>query len=299
MMTAPTTGPNFGRLAVALACATLVATTMSTTSTAFAAAPAKKAASATVMDENVVRSEHSQALSQALKGDVKGGLRALRALAKKSLPKGEADRVQMSIGRLSYELGDYGDALDAYDKVDKKGPSYLESLEESAWAEFRNDETPNALAKLKTVTSPAFKGQVRSEPFFLQGLAQLRVCDFKSVFKTLDLFKDRFSSDVKSLEASSLPSDKAKLKEIGNTVQKLNLVEAETIQRLYLDENGKKRSGSPAKIKKGSDQLSFPTTEDEELWMDELEGFQVTTKGCLEIDNDMGVAKSVARGVAK
>ncbi|RYZ75840.1 MAG: hypothetical protein EOP05_06775, partial [Proteobacteria bacterium] len=263
-----------------------------------AQASAKESSSAQTskMSETQVRSEHRQALAQALKGDVKGGLRALRSLSK-GLETGEkasseADRVQMSIARLAYETGDYSGAVAAYGKVNKKGSSWLESLEEASWADFRNGETQAALAKLKTVTSPAFKGQVRSEPFFLQGLAQLRVCDFKSVFKTIDLFKDRFSTDVKTLEASPLSSDQAKLKEIGNSVQKLNLVEAETIQRLYLDENGKKRSGSPAKISKSSDQLSFPTLEDDELWMDEIEGFRVTTKGCLEIDNDLGVAKS-------
>jgi hypothetical protein len=280
-------------VALQLTCALLVGTT--TASVAFAKAPAK----ASAMDASAVRSEHRQALSKALNGDVKGGLRALRALAKKALPAAEADRVQMSIGRLAYETGDYEGAVAAYDKVDKNGSSWLESMEEAAWAEFRNNETQKALAKLKTVTSPAFKGQVRSEPFFLQGLAQLRVCDFKSVFKTIDLFKSRFADDVKSLEASASSSDKAKLKEIGNTVQKLNLVEAETIQRLYLDENGKKRSGSVPKISKASDQLSFPTLDDEELWMDELEGFKVTTKGCLEIDDNLGVAKSVAQGVGK
>ena len=294
MRNALTTAPKFGKVAVALACAALV----SSTTAAFAAAPSAKKPVAT-MEAGAVRAEHRQALSQALNGDVKGGLRALKALSKKSLPSDEADRIQMSIGRLSYETGDYAGAVSAYGKVNKNGPSYLESLEEAAWADFRNNETTKALAKLKTVTSPAFKGQVRSEPFFLQGLAQLRVCDFKSVFKTIDTFKSRFSGEVKSLEASPSSADKAKLKEIGNSVQKLNLVEAETIQRLYLDENGKKRSGSPARISKGSDQLSFPTTDDDELWMDELEGFQVTTKGCLEIDIDMGVAKSVAQGVGK
>lgn len=279
--------PTTGKFAVALATLVVISTS------SVMAAPSK------TMNSSAARAEHAEALAMVMKDDVKGGLRALRVLSKKSLSKTEADRVHLSIARLAYETGDYQGAVSAYNKVDKKGPRYLESLEEAAWAEFRNNETTKALAKLKTVTSPAFKDQVRSEPFFLQSLAQLRVCDFKAVFKTIDLFKTRFGDEVKALEASSSLSDKAKLKEIGNTVQKMNLVEAETIQRLYLDENGKKRSGSAPRITKGSDQLSFPTTEDEELWMDELEGFQVTTKGCLEIDNKFGVARSVAQGVGQ
>jgi tetratricopeptide (TPR) repeat protein len=266
--------------------------------TVVAATPKAKAVKAAQpeMSESAVRSEHQKALSKALKGDVKGGLRALQVLAKNKMPKAEGDRVLMTIGRLNYELGNYEAAIIAFDQVDKLGPSYLESLEEMAWAKFRNGSPESSIATLKTVTSPAFKGQVRSEPFFLMGLAQLRVCDYKSVFKTIDLFKTRFTDEVTHLETSASSSDKAKLKEIGMSVQKMNLVEAETIQRLYLDENGKKRSGSVAKIAKGSNEMSFPAQDDEELWLDELEGYKVTLKGCLARDTEdqLSVSKSVA-----
>ncbi|MES2856426.1 MAG: hypothetical protein V4692_11215, partial [Bdellovibrionota bacterium] len=75
---------------------------------------------------------------------------------------------------------------------------------------------------------------------------------------------------------------KTELKEIGETVQKLNIVEAEAIQLLYMDENGKPRKGAPPAIKKDSEQLTFAHQgQGEEVWLDELEGFQVTLKGCV------------------
>jgi tetratricopeptide (TPR) repeat protein len=227
-----------------------------------------------------VQAAHLRALQQAQRGDVKGAIRALQALSVDKVPNGEKDRVFMSLGRLDYEIGNYDQAIAAYAKVRKAGPNWLESLEETAWAQFREGHPEQTVALLKTVTSVAFKDGQSSEPYFLMGLAQLRVCDFKGVFKTIDLFKSRFGGAAKALESSKLASDQLRLKEIGESVQKLNLVEAETIQRLYIDENGKKHSGSTPSITRNSDQLSFPAGEDEEFWLDEVDGYKVSLKGC-------------------
>ena len=226
-------------------------------------------------------SSHLAALNQAMNGDLKGGVRALLVLADKKVPQSDKDRVLLSAGRLQYENGQFDNAIATDAKVSRTGASWMEALEETAWAEFRAGRPQETIARLKTVTSPAFKDDTKSEPLFLMGLAQLRVCDFKAVFKTIDLFKTRFGDKAKVLETSKVAKDQAALAEIGETVQKLNLVEAEVIQRLYVDENGKKRSGSTPSIAKDSDQLSFPTLEDDEFWLDEVDGFKVSLKGCL------------------
>lgn len=228
------------------------------------------------------QAEHLAALNQAARGDIKGAIRALQHLSTEKAPQNEKDRVFLSMGRLDYEIGQFDNAIASYSHVAKTGPSWLESLEETAWAQFREGHPDEAIAKLKTVTSIAFKDHVRSEPFFLMGLAQLRVCDFKGVFKTIEEFKKRFSQETKDLEAKTDAKSQMKVKEIGETVQKLNLVEAETIQRLYVDENGKKRGGSVGKIDHSGDQLSFPSTGDDELWLDELDGYKVALKGCMK-----------------
>jgi tetratricopeptide (TPR) repeat protein len=243
--------------------------------------------------------EHLHALNQAKAGDIKGAVRALQILASKNIAASEKDRVYLSIGRLDYEIGYFDAAITAYGNVDKTGPSWIEALEETAWSEFRAGRPEATIGKLKTVTSIAFKDETRSEPFFLMGLAQLRVCDFKGVFKTIDLFKSRFDGLTKTLEASKLPQDQARLKEVSETVQKLNLVEAETIQRLYIDENGKKRGGSTPSIAKGSDQLSFPATDDDEFWLDEVDGYKVSLKGCLKPLPPKALASSSKNEVVK
>lgn len=223
---------------------------------------------------------HLNALNQAAQGDLKGGIRALQVLSTKRFSPNEKDRVLMSLARLQYETGDFKSAIATYGQVSKTGSSWLEALEEKAWAEFRTGHPEETIGLLKTVTSSVFKDDTRSEPYFLMGLAQLRVCDFKAVYKTLDLFKSRFGDVAKKLEKSKAAVDQMRLKEIGSTVQKLNLVEAEVIQRLYIDEDGKKRGGSAPSIARDSDQLSFPETGDDEFWLDEVDGYKVSLKGC-------------------
>ncbi len=260
------------------------------------ASPVKQAPSEKVIN---APAEHLRALNQAKAGDIKGAVRALQALASKNIPAVERDRVYLSIGRLDYEIGYFDAAIKAYENVEKTGPSWMEALEETAWSEFRAGRPEATIGKLKTVTSIAFKDDTKSEPFFLMGLAQLRVCDFKGVFKTIDLFKSRFDGLAKTLEASKLAKDQVRLHEVSETVQKLNLVEAETIQRLYIDENGKKRGGSIPSIAKGSDQLSFPSTDDDEFWLDEVDGYKVSLKGCLKPLPPKALASSSKNEVVK
>jgi hypothetical protein len=129
--------------------------------------------------------------------------------------------------------------------------------------------------------SPLFQDKIRTEPFFLASLAQLRVCDYSAMFKTIDQFKIRFRDRVKTWESSSDPLVRGRLKEAGETIQKLNLVEAEAIQRLYIDVSGKRHAGSAPKIGvSGANQLQFPEVEGDEVWLDEVDDFRVTVKGC-------------------
>ena len=227
------------------------------------------------------KSRHVVALEKAMAGDAKGALAILTKLTSATMPLDELDRVYLSLGRVHYQAGDSEAALEAFQKVRKGSASWLEALEEKAWTHVRMGKFDDALASLKTVLSPLFQDKIRTEPFFLTSLAQLRVCDYSAMFKTIDQFKSRFRDRVKSWESSNDPAMKGRLKEASETIQKLNLVEAEAIQRLYIDVSGKRHSGSAPKIgANGANQLTFPEVEGDEVWLDEVDDFRVTVKGC-------------------
>ncbi len=235
------------------------------------------------------QARHMAALDRALSGDAKGAIQALNSLLSLQLPADERDRVYLSIGRVHYQLGNDMSAVDAYKEVRKGGPSWLEALEERATAQMRLGQPQEALASLKTVFTPLFQDRILSEPYFLASLAHLRVCDYKSVFRTLELFKTRFRTKVQGWEQAGDESSKLRLRETSETIQKLNLVEAEAIQRLYLDEAGKRQSGSVPKIAKERHQLTFPSTpdlEEKEVWLDEVDDYRVSIKGCPQVVNE-------------
>jgi tetratricopeptide (TPR) repeat protein len=242
-----------------------------------------------------VRADHSRAIDLATSGQTKSAISILERIVGQA-PKGrDKDRILMTLGRTRYQDNDMQGAIDAYEQVEHRGSSWLESLEERAWAEMRLNRPQDAIAKLQTVTSPAFKDMTRTEPYFLLSLAQLRVCDYKNLFKTFEQFKKRYKDPIDSWESDKNPDNQARLKEAGETIQKLNIVEAEAIQRLYIEEDGKKHGGAP-RIAKVPGQLSFPKAGDgEEVWADELEGYRVAVRGCPNVQADDTVAAQIAK----
>lgn len=229
--------------------------------------------------------EHKRALDLALSGKEKDALKVLTRLTSENVNADEKDRIYLSIGRIQYQLGKLNEALDAYGKVRAGSPSWLEALEERSVVMLRQGRAEDALATLKTVSAPLYKDQIHSEAYFLIAFAQMRICDYKSVFKTLDLFKERYREKVKTWETagSTDSTTRRNLSEVRETIHKLNLVEAETIQHLYVSEGGKPQAGSPPPIKKEKDQLTFPTNHEidaKEIWLDEVDAFRVTAKDC-------------------
>jgi hypothetical protein len=248
---------------------------------AFAAAKGKPAPVATAASD--ARSRHAQALDLALAGNTKAAITALNKLVDDpKISEDDKDRAYLSIGRINYQDGFDEAALIAYGKIDKGSPAWLESLEERAWAEMRSGDPEKAIGTLKTVVSPIFKDQVRSESYFTMALAQLRVCDYPSLFKTIEKFKKTFRPKIAGWEASTDLASRAQLQEASDTIQKLNLVEAEAIQHLYLNDSGKKLSGSVPRISNTVDEMKFPDVDgdNDEVWMDEIDKNRVRVKGC-------------------
>ena len=227
---------------------------------------------------------HTQALDLALNGNTKESLKVLRSLEKERLSESNLAQVQLSIGRVLYQQGSYKAAVSEYRKVTPGTDAWFSALEERAWSYMQMGQPDDALAQLKTALSPLFKDKASSESYFLSAYAHLRICDYPALFRDLKNFKDRYRDHVKTWTAAQSfdPAAARSLKEVTSTIQKLNLVEAEAIQRLYMDDNLKAHMPAPSKITKASDELSFPIAsgEEKEVWMDEVDNYQVRVSGC-------------------
>lgn len=292
-----------------------------------------------------------------------------RVLRREATP----DRVALEKARDLFAKGQFEAAIESYNQVGKDSPNWLEAIEEKGWAFHRQGDFEKSLAQTKTLVTPVFLPIVGSEAFFLKALNELKICDYKEIFKTTQLFKETqrerivrlqemskkgstaalasvvakattfpltaatMGEDVKTLPhlfyrdqalqrhllalkfaeaARNLKSVPAKTAQLGKArdkavariekagagalqragkrlailakvettenfeiVQKLNLIEIETIQRIHTDLGIDKESFRKGKFRSVSrDELVFP--DDGHPWMDELDKYEVQANIC-------------------
>lgn len=191
------------------------------------------------------------------------------------------DEINLLRGRILFAMQEYGAAMQAYDLIDKKSKFWLPSVEERAWTKVYLGKVNEAIADSHTLMSPLFQDVASPEAFFLTAFVSHQVCDFTRVFKTVDDFKKISRDKIKSLEA--LSSDKKSsidLAHYSDVIKRLQLIEADAIQRLYMDKNLKgKRMQVSAPSKPGAYDLQFPYEKDD-VWIDEIDQLKVDAKRC-------------------
>lgn len=109
------------------------------------------------------------------------------------------DLVLLTAGRLMYQEGRLDSALKYYSMVTKRSDFWIDAIEEKAMTYAKLGRYDKALAELKTVMAPIFSTQSSAESFFLQGLINLKICDYPAVFKSIENFKSRFRDRIASL----------------------------------------------------------------------------------------------------
>lgn len=129
-------------------------------------------------------------------------------------------RKNLQRARELYAEGKYESAIQTYNKVPKGTDEWLEAVEEKGWAYLRLGKTDQALAQTKTLTSPTFRSIVGSEPFFLQSLTQMKVCDYISVLETHKLFKESQRERMEALQNMADSGLSAELKTLTETVDR-------------------------------------------------------------------------------
>lgn len=102
-----------------------------------------------------------------------------------------------------FAKGQYDKALDLYNKIPKGSDYWFQAVEEKGWAFFRQNNAEKALAQSKTLISPQFSEVVNSEAYLLQSLTQLKICDYKSIFETHQMFKDKQRNRIAEVQALS------------------------------------------------------------------------------------------------
>jgi len=125
-----------------------------------------------------------------------------------------ADKDLMEKARKVYAKGQYAEARALYDQVSKGSSYWLQAVEEKAWSFYRENQIDAALGQAKTLLAPQFAGYVGSEAYFLQALANLKSCNYKEVFETNRLFKEKQKSrliEIQNLSKTGMNDALAKV----------------------------------------------------------------------------------------
>ncbi|MCJ8276727.1 MAG: hypothetical protein MJK18_07790, partial [Bdellovibrionales bacterium] len=107
--------------------------------------------------------------------------------------------MNLTAARMLYQNGYLTEAIRYYEKIEKSSDYWFEAQEEIAWSYLRLGQSQNTLASSMTLMTPDFTADVGPEVFYLSSLANLKVCDYASVSRTLQDFRTRFQKKAQSL----------------------------------------------------------------------------------------------------
>lgn len=102
--------------------------------------------------------------------------------------------------RERFAKGQFDQALSLYNQIPKGADYWFEAIQEKGWSYFRKNDAEKAIAQTKTLLSPQFSEVVSAEAYFLQALSQLKICDYKGIFETTQLFKEKQKARILSVQ---------------------------------------------------------------------------------------------------
>lgn len=147
--------------------------------------------------------EWRMVLSLALQEDYVKAVKVLSHLMKTSKGLVSKDLMNISAARMLYSKGFLQAAVEYYQKVSKGSEYWFLAQEEMAWAYIRKGEPQNVLAITRSLMPKHFSALVGSEAVFLRAIAQLKVCDYTGVQKSIVEFKTRFKKRSQELSMAS------------------------------------------------------------------------------------------------
>ena len=120
-----------------------------------------------------------------------------QATARQAADFPEADRfddvVELNIARTYYGAGNWTQAIEWFNRVDRKSEYWAQAQFERAWAHFRNDDMQQALAALHTHDTPFFDGWYWPEADLLRAYALFTLCKFGSATAEINEFVETYT----------------------------------------------------------------------------------------------------------
>jgi tetratricopeptide (TPR) repeat protein len=115
----------------------------------------------------------------------------------------------LDLARAFYAVGNYGQAIEYYAKVERSSNYWLDAQFERAWAHFRGDDVNGALAMLFTHRGVFFEDFFYPEADLLRAYSLFLMCKFPDATKEMDRFAAKYQPIQQELAGLTLTPTEA------------------------------------------------------------------------------------------
>lgn len=125
----------------------------------------------------------------------------------------------MGRARVLYQMGKWGDSIEAYRDIPRDTEQWHDALFESSWAMLRGARFRSALSNFHSLHSPFYDDYYQPESLLLRAIVYLYICRYDEMEKVLDLF-DRQYKPVQNQIRTALQTNRDSLSFFKELVRK-------------------------------------------------------------------------------
>jgi len=136
-------------------------------------------------------------------------------LIRKNTNKDILALIQVNTGRVAFQKGKYKDSLEAFRKVPKDHPVWMQALTEQAWAQLQYKDAAGAIGNMHSIHSPYFESVFKHESYVVRSIGYLNICQYADAYKSLAYLEHKYLPWLAKMEEYNKKSD---LKKVYQTV---------------------------------------------------------------------------------
>lgn len=144
----------------------------------------------------------------------------------------------LTLGRIRFQTSQYKDAFQAYLKVDKSNPLWLQAMVESAWTQILGEDYEGAAGNMFSLHTDFFKNAFSPESYVVRTVGYLNLCQYGDGAQVLKEMNKKYAPWKKKLEAysSSTKSSAHYYETVKNWIKNSDLKEVDGLPRSFIVE---------------------------------------------------------------
>ncbi len=100
--------------------------------------------------------------------------------------------VSLNLGRMYFQDRKFKEAKDAFVKVSKENPLWIQSLHELGWSQVQAGDFEGAIGNMYSIQSPYFQNVFKPESFVIRAIGYLNLCQYGDAYRTISILEKQY-----------------------------------------------------------------------------------------------------------